>query len=73
MCIRDSLQYLEEGCPARHWEKVRLFLDFVPEFSEQDVEVPDPYYGGEDGFELALDLIEKGASELLAHIRQSFD
>lgn len=33
-------------------------------------EVPDPYYGGEDGFSLVLDLVEEAAEGLLAHIRQ---
>ncbi|MGL4318741.1 MAG: low molecular weight protein-tyrosine-phosphatase [Pseudomonas sp.] len=32
-------------------------------------EVPDPYYGGEDGFEQVLDLIEQASDALLAEIR----
>jgi protein-tyrosine phosphatase len=32
-------------------------------------EVPDPYYGGEDGFEQVLDLIEQASEALLAEIR----
>lgn len=32
-------------------------------------EVPDPYYGGEDGFEQVLDLIEQASDELLMEIR----
>ncbi|MDF5441647.1 low molecular weight phosphotyrosine protein phosphatase, partial [Vibrio parahaemolyticus] len=28
-------------------------------------EVPDPYYGGEDGFELGLDLIEEASDAIL--------
>jgi len=31
--------------------------------------VPDPYYGGEDGFEQVLDLIEDAAEGLIADIR----
>jgi protein-tyrosine phosphatase len=34
-----------------------------------DLDVPDPYYGGEDGFEEVLDLVEEAARELLAEIR----
>lgn len=34
-------------------------------------EVPDPYYGGEDGFELVLDMVEKASNNLLAHIREN--
>ncbi|ERI51550.1 phosphotyrosine protein phosphatase [Pseudomonas sp. EGD-AK9] len=32
-------------------------------------EVPDPYYGGEDGFERVLDLIEQASEALLTEIR----
>jgi len=34
-------------------------------------EVPDPYYGGAQGFELVLDLVEDAAQGLLQHIRQN--
>lgn len=47
---------------ARH--KVRLFLDFAPHVSTKDV--PDPFYGGDEGFDHALDLIEQAARGLLA-------
>ena len=33
-------------------------------------EVPDPYYGGEDGFDRVLDLIEGGADGLLDALRE---
>ncbi len=33
-----------------------------------DTEVPDPYYGGEQGFEYVLDLLEDACSGLLKHI-----
>jgi protein-tyrosine phosphatase len=42
-------------------------LDFA-ESSEADV--PDPYYGGDDGFEIVLDLLEDASRGLLAHIRK---
>jgi len=32
--------------------------------------VPDPYYGGEHGFERVLDMIEEASHGLLAHLRQ---
>jgi protein-tyrosine phosphatase len=33
--------------------------------------VPDPYYGGERGFEEVLDLVEDGCAGVLAHLAQS--
>jgi protein-tyrosine phosphatase len=44
-----------------------LFLHFAPELGTR--EVPDPYYGGDQGFERVLDLVEAGARGLLAEIR----
>ncbi|WP_447553147.1 low molecular weight protein-tyrosine-phosphatase [Vreelandella sp. EE22] len=35
-----------------------------------EVEVPDPYYGGEEGFEHVLDLIESASRGLLAELRK---
>lgn len=47
---------------------VRMFLDFAPDVRE--VEVPDPYVGGAEGFERVLDLIEAAADGLLAEVRE---
>lgn len=47
---------------------VRPLLDFATDSSER--EVPDPYYGGSDGFEHVLDLIESASDGLLADIRE---
>ena len=42
--------------------------DRVRKLAEQDV--PDPYYGGPDGFERVLDLLEKDCRALLDELRQ---
>ena len=47
-------------------ERVRLFGDFDP--TTPGVEVPDPYYGGRDGFEEVLDMIERTCRALVPHI-----
>ena len=46
---------------------VRPFLDFA---DSPEREVPDPYYGGPDGFERVLDLVEKASEGLLEDIRE---
>ncbi len=46
----------------------QLFLEYARRHAER--EVPDPYYGGADGFERVLDLIEDAAEGLLEHLRQ---
>ena len=39
-------------------------------FRPGDLDVPDPYYGGEDGFEEVLDLVEEAARRLLDELRR---
>jgi len=51
-------------------EKVKLLREFDPKSVERgDLEVPDPYYGGPDGFEHVLDLVQDACEGLLDHVR----
>src|SRR6516225_3052207 len=61
---RENLAVLHR----RARERVRLFLEFAPQGAPQ--EVPDPYYGGPNGFEEVLDLVESAARGLLSYLRQ---
>jgi protein-tyrosine phosphatase len=58
---------LMELCPPEYRERVRLFLEFAPQVGRLDV--PDPYYGGSNGFEYVLDLAEEASLGLLEHVR----
>jgi protein-tyrosine phosphatase len=49
--------------------KVRLFREFDPASNGGDLDVPDPYFGGEQGFEHVLDLVDAAARGLLDEIR----
>jgi len=46
----------------------RLFLEYAKHHRER--EVPDPYFGGAEGFERVLDMVEDAAEGLLQHIRE---
>lgn len=48
--------------------EVRLFLDYAPDRAES--EVPDPFYGGPEGFEHVLDLVEAASEGLLKDIEE---
>jgi protein-tyrosine phosphatase len=50
---------LLELCPPEYQGRVRLLLEFAPRLGEGDV--PDPYYGGGNGFEHVLDLVEEAS------------
>lgn len=49
-------------------ERVRLFRDFDP--VDPGGEVPDPYYGGDDGFEEVLTMVERTCATLVELLRQ---
>ena len=67
----DKSNLLDLQCikPTTYTGHLGLFLDFGTRGDYH--EVPDPYYGGHDGFELVLDLVEDAAQGLLNHIRKS--
>lgn len=65
---RSDLHQLAPDDDARN--KVELLRNFDPD-SPRDAEVPDPYYGGGDGFERVLDICEAGCRALLQHIRDN--
>lgn len=67
---RDNFAAMERLVPPGRDERLRMFLEFAPSLGIGDV--PDPYYGGGDGFERVLDLIEAGSRGVLAHIRDAF-
>jgi protein-tyrosine phosphatase len=59
----ENLSNLKRICPVGTESKVSLFLEHSRKFSER--EVPDPYYGGAQGFERVLDMVEDAAQGLL--------
>jgi protein-tyrosine phosphatase len=63
---RSHLDQLEALKPANTQAELRLFTDFMDAPQTQDV--PDPYYGGAQGFEVVLDMLEEGCAGLLERI-----
>ena len=52
-------------------ERVGMFRDFDPE--DPGGEVPDPYYGGDDGFEEVLAMVERTSDAVVEKLRQAQD
>jgi len=65
----ENLRLTRSLCSPHQLEKVKPFVAFLKK--EQASSVPDPYYGGQEGFEHVLDLIEDGVEGLMAHLEQS--
>ncbi|MEC9482578.1 MAG: low molecular weight protein-tyrosine-phosphatase [Halomonas sp.] len=62
----DNLAAIQAGRPADCRAHIGLFLDFA---GEHERAVPDPYYGGDQGFEEVLDLIEAASDGLVEELR----
>ena len=61
---RDTLLRLAPSTEAR--ERVRLLREFG---DGVEADVPDPYYGGEDGFAEVVEIVERCCRALLADLR----
>jgi protein-tyrosine phosphatase len=59
---RGHLRALQKMAPAQHHAKIRLFV--------AGGDVPDPYYGGAEGFEKVLDLVEAQCRRLLQELQE---
>ena len=66
---RQNLEFLRRSCPKENLSRLGLFLDFADDLALD--EVPDPYYGGIEGFEKVLDLCEQGSRSLIESIARS--
>lgn len=66
----SNLSHLRRDCPSDFDGRLGLFLDFAG-FDER--EVPDPYYGGSDGFSHVLDLVESASEGLLCQIEREIE
>lgn len=64
---KSNLSDLKAQAAENVHDKIHLFLDYHPDLSKE--EVPDPYYGGQAGFEHVFDLVEAAGEKLLEEIR----
>ena len=68
---KDNLARMKAACPPKYQHKLRLMMEFA---SHSDSEiVPDPYYGGADGFDLVLDYIEDASAGIILNLQQEAD
>ncbi len=67
---RGHMRDLTAMAPGDTYERISLFMSYAAGAKTQDV--PDPYYGGDRGFEDVLDMIEAGSAGLLQAIQDDF-
>ena len=70
---RQNLEDMRSLAPHADAEgRLGLLREYDPEAVEAgDLEVPDPYYGGDDGFEDVLDMVERACDGLIEEIREA--
>jgi protein-tyrosine phosphatase len=65
---RQNLADLVSTGPTADRARIRLFRDLDP--VDTGGEVPDPYYGGDAGFEEVLTMVERTAAAIVAELQQ---
>ena len=63
--LRD-LERLHDGSGGD--ARVELFRQFDP-LAEEDLDVPDPYYGGSRGFDRVYEMVDRTCRALVEHLR----
>jgi protein-tyrosine phosphatase len=64
---RHQVQSLAQTLGSRATAQIRCITSYCQQFDADHI--PDPYYGGEDGFEHVLDLLEDACDNLLRELR----
>ena len=69
----SNLSALKKMCPEPELQdKLLLFRFFDPQHNN-DLEVPDPYYGGGKGFEVVYKIVERTCPKVLDHLKTMFN
>jgi protein-tyrosine phosphatase len=64
--ITDQLEGADEG-------RVRMFRDFDPRAGDGDRDVPDPYFGGDEGFETVLAMVDRTATAVVEMLERELN
>ena len=63
---QENVTELRRRAPSTYHQRIRLLMEYAPEAHSRVV--PDPYYGGAQGFEEVLDLLEQAAAGLIEEV-----
>ena len=64
----ENLSAMQQQCPKPYQHKLMLLMRFANDFEEATV--PDPYYGGPEGFGKVLDYLEDACQGVLELVRK---
>jgi protein-tyrosine phosphatase len=69
----NKMKIIGQATSEEHLQKVQLMRDFEQEISLQGVDVPDPYYGGNEGFQNVYDILDRCTENLLSYHLQAIE
>lgn len=64
----ENLSAMQQQCPRQYKHKLQLLMRFASEFDAATV--PDPYYGGNEGFGTVLDYVEDACQGLIEVVKK---
>jgi protein-tyrosine phosphatase len=64
---------MEHAHEPDEWDRVRMFRETDPRATEADRDVPDPYYGRDDGFEDVLAMVTRSARGWVSELEAALD
>ena len=67
----ENFRNVTDLCQSQSNSKIIPMMQFSEKFDHK--QVPDPYYGGPDGFELVIDLLEDACSNFLTHLKKELN
>lgn len=67
----NRMNMLNLGAPKEHVHLMRAFDPALAQSPEPELDVPDPYYGGDDGFAKVFDMLDVACVGLLKYVAES--
>lgn len=69
----NKMRIIGQATSEEHLHKVQLMRDFETEADLQSIDVPDPYYGGVEGFQNVYDILDRCTDNLLNYHLQAIE
>ncbi|WKV11950.1 low molecular weight protein-tyrosine-phosphatase [Marivirga harenae] len=69
----NKMKIIGFATSEEHLQKVQLMRDYETEINLQGIDVPDPYYGGEEGFQNVYDILDRCTENLLNYHLQAIE
>ncbi|WKK83794.1 low molecular weight protein-tyrosine-phosphatase [Marivirga arenosa] len=69
----NKMKVIGQATSEEHLRKVQLMREFETEDDLKGIDVPDPYYGGEEGFQNVFDILDRCTENLLEYHLQTIE